>query len=676
MAWPTRDDPFVLDPSNGARHLAAALLHLGERQHAGRLPVQPRVQRPDERRRERLPSVASTSRRWTAGRRGPASLHDRRRPPPGATRTARATIRDYGFQLGIGRGRRRTPVFTVRTRVLAPFAGAEIGGYQSAGSVHRHRGTRDNYIKLVASSRGARGGRGVRGRARGALRGTVEWGCPPTCSAATGSICSWTVDPAAGTVHRVPPDHARWQERCDHAGWWARTALPPLPVGGRERSRLSASSRRRPAVHRSTRPGDFVRRRLRPRGRGTGWRWFGPVGGSGGTTHRPRPRTRRAARSRSRRSTTSARAPTLPLIGWRAGKRGGASGGGSMLATPGHRRALARQGTAARSFATRSSSPRRAPGPCGCAAGGDMGRERRGQGRQRARGAERARCRRGRRWDGFPAGGAGAWSKGPSATGGTATLAVPSAGEHTVEVWMREGRVRARSAGADEVGATTCRAAPVPSAQGWAPTAGASGGSADGQLGGSTGHGVASAKAEPAGDSSGGGGHRFSGERHDRTGRGVSSSGRQSAPSARHEGRRAVATGGKLYLLGGRGQRPVSIFNPATKRWSKGRPRPPFEMHHFQPVAHGSRIYVAGAMTCCYPREGQRRETSWTYTPATGPVGEGERRFQPLAGRGSAAAVVHDDKIYLVGGQHPWSRRWARSAGSTSSTRRAVSGAP
>src|SRR5690554_7852140 len=46
-------------------------------------------------------------------------------------------------------------------------------------------------------------------------------------------------------------------------------------------------------------------------------------------------------------------------------------------------------------------------------------------------------------------------------------------------------------------------------------------------------------------------------------------------PSARHENG-FVAVGDHLYLLGGRGERPLDIFDPATGRWSQGT-TPPFE---------------------------------------------------------------------------------------------------
>jgi len=68
---------------------------------------------------------------------------------------------------------------------------------------------------------------------------------------------------------------------------------------------------------------------------------------------------------------------------------------------------------------------------------------------------------------------------------------------------------------------------------------------------------------------------------------------------ARHE-TGSVAHGNKLYVFGGRGNRPVEVFNANTKKWSQIATMPK-EMHHFQPVVVNNKIYIIGAMTCCYP---------------------------------------------------------------------------
>ena len=75
----------------------------------------------------------------------------------------------------------------------------------------------------------------------------------------------------------------------------------------------------------------------------------------------------------------------------------------------------------------------------------------------------------------------------------------------------------------------------------------------------------------------------------------------KSEPTARHEAA-MVALGGKAYLMGGRGVKPVEEFDPRTSPWRQLRPAP-LEMHNFQPVAVGGQIYVMTAMTGKYPKE-------------------------------------------------------------------------
>jgi len=104
---------------------------------------------------------------------------------------------------------------------------------------------------------------------------------------------------------------------------------------------------------------------------------------------------------------------------------------------------------------------------------------------------------------------------------------------------------------------------------------------------------------------------------------------------------------GRFYLLGGRGINPVDIFDPRLRTWSRGSP-PPIEIHHFQPVIWGGRIYIACAMTGKYPTERPVGRIliydpaidSWAWGPA---IPAGRRR-------GSAGAVVHDGALILVCG--------------------------
>jgi N-acetylneuraminic acid mutarotase len=108
-----------------------------------------------------------------------------------------------------------------------------------------------------------------------------------------------------------------------------------------------------------------------------------------------------------------------------------------------------------------------------------------------------------------------------------------------------------------------------------------------------------------------------------------------------------VESGGRFFLLGGRGIKAVDIFDPKTGTWTQGAP-PPVEVHHFQPVVWGGRIYVACGMTGNYPVEKpidriliyDPKDDVWLWGAAI-PV---DRR------RGSAGAVVHDGTLTLICG--------------------------
>lgn len=116
------------------------------------------------------------------------------------------------------------------------------------------------------------------------------------------------------------------------------------------------------------------------------------------------------------------------------------------------------------------------------------------------------------------------------------------------------------------------------------------------------------------------------------------------APTARHENG-YVNLDGRFYLVGGRGVKAVELFDPADATWRVARPTP-VEMHHFQAVTVGAHIYVVGAYTGPFPFE-QTINHIWIYDPATDIWSQGPAIDRP---RGSAAAVVHDGAIYLVGG--------------------------
>ena len=116
--------------------------------------------------------------------------------------------------------------------------------------------------------------------------------------------------------------------------------------------------------------------------------------------------------------------------------------------------------------------------------------------------------------------------------------------------------------------------------------------------------------------------------------------------TARHEAA-LIGLNGKLYLLGGRGIKPVEEYDPATESWRKLAPSP-LEFHHVQPVVIGGKIALIGAMTGKYPKE-KPVPNIWFFDPSKnewskGPeIPEGRRR-------GGAGVVVDGDLVYLVCG--------------------------
>ncbi|MBD3628566.1 galactose oxidase [Cyclobacterium sp.] len=141
----------------------------------------------------------------------------------------------------------------------------------------------------------------------------------------------------------------------------------------------------------------------------------------------------------------------------------------------------------------------------------------------------------------------------------------------------------------------------------------------------------------------------------------------EGSPNARHENS-FVEVNDKFYLLGGRGIKPVNIFDPASNSWTSGA-EPPVEVHHFQAVAYAGKIYIIGAMTGPYPRE-KPLENILIYDPANdawemGDTIPEERR------RGSAGVIVTGDKAIVLSGiidghwegHVPWTDQYDFSTG-------------
>ncbi|SHF71489.1 N-acetylneuraminic acid mutarotase [Fodinibius roseus] len=117
-------------------------------------------------------------------------------------------------------------------------------------------------------------------------------------------------------------------------------------------------------------------------------------------------------------------------------------------------------------------------------------------------------------------------------------------------------------------------------------------------------------------------------------------------PANRHENAAAIA-GDKLYLIGGRGERPVEVYDPATQSWSE-KATPPLSMHHFQAVTYNGKIYVLGAFNGNYPYEDPIAHV-YIYDPGDDQWTKGAEIPEDRR-RGAAGAVVYEDKIYIVGG--------------------------
>lgn len=117
---------------------------------------------------------------------------------------------------------------------------------------------------------------------------------------------------------------------------------------------------------------------------------------------------------------------------------------------------------------------------------------------------------------------------------------------------------------------------------------------------------------------------------------------------------------GKGYLIGGRNNKPVNIYNPVDNSWSEV-PGPGIELHHMQCVSYHESVWIVTSWTGGYPRESNvpqiyiynTVENSWSTR-----MGLPKSRQ-----RGGAAAVLHDEKIYVVAGNSGGHGSHSRSLG-------------
>ena len=116
--------------------------------------------------------------------------------------------------------------------------------------------------------------------------------------------------------------------------------------------------------------------------------------------------------------------------------------------------------------------------------------------------------------------------------------------------------------------------------------------------------------------------------------------------TARHEAA-LVGMNGRLYLLGGRGIKPVEEYHPDTRTWRK-LAMTPMEFHHFQAVVIDGKIALIGAMTGKYPHE-IPIPNIWFFDPSENKWSKGPE-IPETRRRGGAGVVVDGDLVYLVCG--------------------------
>jgi len=124
-------------------------------------------------------------------------------------------------------------------------------------------------------------------------------------------------------------------------------------------------------------------------------------------------------------------------------------------------------------------------------------------------------------------------------------------------------------------------------------------------------------------------------------------------PDARHEAD-YIAVNERLYLTGGRSSRAVNVYNALTNSWADhGVPRDgdfqELQLHHYQSVEVGGRIYIAGAFKGGFPSETPVAEI-YSFDPDAPSEWREEALIPEGRRRGSAAAVNYGGKIYVVGG--------------------------
>jgi N-acetylneuraminic acid mutarotase len=108
-----------------------------------------------------------------------------------------------------------------------------------------------------------------------------------------------------------------------------------------------------------------------------------------------------------------------------------------------------------------------------------------------------------------------------------------------------------------------------------------------------------------------------------------------------------VMVGRKAVLIGGRGVKPVDIYDPVTRKWTQGA-KTPIQLHHMQCVALDGKVWIVSAWTGVYPKE-TNADKIYIFDPDTNKWST-KPGLPEYRRRGGAAAVVVGRKIYVSHG--------------------------
>jgi N-acetylneuraminic acid mutarotase len=109
----------------------------------------------------------------------------------------------------------------------------------------------------------------------------------------------------------------------------------------------------------------------------------------------------------------------------------------------------------------------------------------------------------------------------------------------------------------------------------------------------------------------------------------------------------AATVGDAMFLIGGRGSRPIDRLNLLTQTWdSIG--SAPIELHHFQAAVYRNEIFIAGAFTGPFPHEQPVAEV-YAYSPSTN-TWRVETLIPETRRRGAAGCLIVGDKLLLLCG--------------------------